>query len=150
MVIKMEKEDIHFNFDEIIEFGALFQQRIFKPYYDLYTGYLSKLQAEALAFVCNNPGKRIKELNLALSIDKQYGSKIVKVLIYEGLITKQESTIDKRNQVLYATEKGIEILGEKVKESNMLFSRKTDNLTKKEKEEMIEAFSKLNNLLTKI
>lgn len=33
---------------EIIEFGVLFKHKVLNSYYDLYSGYLSKLQAEAL------------------------------------------------------------------------------------------------------
>lgn len=146
----MDKENTQFNFDEIIEFGVLFKQKILQPYYDLYTGYLSKLQAEALDFVCNNPGKNIKDLHSTLSIDKQYGSKIVKVLIDEGLIVKEASIKDRRNQVLYPTEKGKNILSEKVRESNELFGHKVDNLSHQEKEEMMKAFSKLHKILSKI
>lgn len=146
----MKKEIIEFNFEEIVEFGVLFKHKVLNSYYDLYSGYLSKLQAEALDFICNNPGKNIKDLNLALSIDKQYGSKIVQVLIAENLIMKENSTVDRRTQVLFPTEHGICFLNKQVEESNKIFTKRSEGLSDEEKLELIKSFSTLNDLLSKI
>ncbi len=138
------------DFDEIIKAGTLFEFKVMNHYYDLYSGKLSRLQAHALAFVCDNPGLLSKDIARMQNVPKQYASQIVKKLLADGLIYNKPGAKDRRTQLLYPTKLGKEVLAEYTAKSNADFLEKTSVLTSDEMEQLVSAFSTLRRLLEKI
>ncbi|NND50597.1 MAG: MarR family transcriptional regulator [Rhizobiales bacterium] len=59
-----------------------------------------------LHFVLRNPGIRVAELLDILKITKQSLGRVLKQLIEEGFIYQREGASDRRQRLLYVTEKG--------------------------------------------
>lgn len=59
-----------------------------------------------LHFVSRNPGIRVTELLDILKITKQSLGRVLKQLVDEGYIDQQTGPLDRRQRLLYATEKG--------------------------------------------
>ncbi|MBS1167353.1 MAG: MarR family protein [Proteobacteria bacterium] len=57
-------------------------------------------------FVMRNPGLRVSDLLDILQITKQSLSRVLKQLIDDGYIEQRPGPIDRRERLLYATEKG--------------------------------------------
>lgn len=63
-------------------------------------------------FVMRNPGLRVSDLLDILQITKQSLSRVLKQVIDEGYIEQRPGPIDRRERLLYATEKGEQLASE--------------------------------------
>lgn len=63
-----------------------------------------------LHFVCRRPGLRVADLLEILNITKQSLARVLRQLIEEGHIIQKTSESDRRERLLYATEKGQHLL----------------------------------------
>lgn len=138
------------DFTDVIACGALFEEKLMGNYYKLYNNELSKLQAQALEYVCNHPGSMAKDIAATLDIPKQYASKIVQKLIQQGLIQSSPSKKDGRVQLLFPTESGLCNLNAHVAQSVQNFSEKLAKLTPEESKQLLTSFSVLKSLLEKL
>ncbi len=64
----------------------------------------------ALFFVCRYPGLRVADLLDILQITKQSLSRVLRELVEKDYIEQQAGLEDKRERLLYATEKGTELM----------------------------------------
>lgn len=142
----MESND----FTNVIACGTLFEEKLMGNYYKLYNNELSKLQAQALDYVCNHPGSMAKDIAVTLDIPKQYASKIVRKLIEQDFIQSNPSEKDGRVQLLFPTESGLRNLNAHVALSVQNFSEKLAILTPEECEQLLTSFSILKSLLEKL
>ncbi len=67
---------------------------------------LGRAHHRAIHFVGRTPGMTVAELLNILRITKQSLSRVLKQLVDEGYIEQREGTADRRQRLLYLTEKG--------------------------------------------
>ncbi len=67
---------------------------------------LGRAHHRVLHFVNRSPGLKVAELLDILKITKQSLARVLKELVDEGWIIQHEGTSDRRQRLLYATEKG--------------------------------------------
>jgi DNA-binding MarR family transcriptional regulator len=60
-------------------------------------------------FVGRNPGMSVAELLAILKITKQSLSRVLSQLVLEGFVRQQKGERDRRQRLLYLTEKGVEL-----------------------------------------
>lgn len=138
------------DFTDVIACGTLFEEKLMGNYYKLYNNELSRLQAQALDYVCNHPGSLSKDIAASLDIPKQYASKIIRKLIQQDFIQSSPSKKDGRAQLLFPTESGLCSLNAHVALSVQNFSEKLAKLTPEESEQLLNSFSILKSLLEKL
>ncbi len=63
----------------------------------------------AIYFVGRHPGTTVSELLAILRITKQSLSRVLGQLVSEGFITQRKGTRDRRQRLLYLTDKGIDL-----------------------------------------
>ena len=63
----------------------------------------------AIYFVGRNPGTTVSELLAILRITKQSLSRVLGQLVREGFISQRQGTRDRRQRLLYLTDKGTEL-----------------------------------------
>lgn len=67
---------------------------------------LTSTQADALEYVVSNPGCKIVDLGIGMSVSHQAACKIIDRLVESGLIKVEQSAQDARAKVLTPTSKG--------------------------------------------
>lgn len=72
---------------------------------------LGRAQHRALHFVVRHPGLRVTDLLAILKITKQSLSRVLKPLIDDAWIENRPGADDRRERLLYPTEKGRELVG---------------------------------------
>ncbi len=112
----------------------------------LNTGY-SLTEAHILNELRHNPNVTATSINEVLQIDEGYLSRVIKKLINLSLITKKQSTEDKRKYYLNLTNKGIEehqILDDL---SSKSVREQIENLNKPQQLELADLMTSITKLL---
>ena len=95
---------------------------------------LQKGQSIYLARICEAPGISMKELCQLLMVDKTATSKVIKKLIGEGLVEKEQDASDKRAYKLFPTQRAKEAYQTIIDEENRLTRQCYEGLDAGEKE----------------
>ena len=70
---------------------------------------MGRAHHRVLHFVGRNPGMSVAELLGILRITKQSLSRVLSQLVEEGVIRQEKGSRDRRQRLLYLTEKGVEL-----------------------------------------
>lgn len=138
------------NCEEVLMAGYLFETKLMDYYYQLYNGELSKLQAQALSIINDCPGIISRDIASALSIPKQYTSKLINHLIELKYAKTEPNPNDGRTQLLYLTPSGKSFLQKHIDLSFEHFSLMISGLSNEEQESLLNAFSTIRNILEKL
>ncbi len=104
---------------------------------------LQKGQSIYLTRICENPGITMKELSQLLMVDKTTTSKVVQKLIAEGLVNKDQDTLDKRSYHLTPTEKTKEVYATIIREENRLTIKCYSGFEKTEQKTVLNLIQKM-------
>lgn len=106
---------------------------------------LSKGQFVYLVRICENPGIIQEQLVEMLKIDRATASRAIKNMEYNGIITKRTDKENKKNKLLYATEKGQELYSFIIRENEHSNSVALEGLTETEITTLVELLNKVKN-----
>jgi len=84
-------------------------------------------------FVHRNPGLTVADLLAVLRITKQSLGRVLKQLLDEGYIVQRAGDLDRRQRLLFATEKGAALIAELVRLQTRRILRATQDLDPAEK-----------------
>ena len=129
---------------------VLFEQKITSYYLDSFKGMFGKVQVEVLIYLYDNAGVRVQKLAEKLNIPKQHASKIVARLEELGLVGGKTDESDKRANLYFLTEQGLELMNRHMEASNQNFEEMLKCLTEKEKEQMMLSMKTMIDLLKKM
>src|SRR5699024_5696017 len=106
---------------------------------------LSKGQFVYLVRIYENPGIIQEQLVEMLKIDRATASRAIKNMENNGLITKKSQKENKKNKLLYATEKGEELYSFIIRENEHSNSVALEGLTETEITTLVKLLDKVKN-----
>lgn len=106
---------------------------------------LSKGQFVYLVRICENPGIIQEQLVEMLKIDRATASRAIKNMEQNGIITKRTDKENKKNKLLYATEKGQELYSFIIRENEHSNSVALEGLTETEITTLVVLLNKVKN-----
>ncbi|MGW7987316.1 MarR family winged helix-turn-helix transcriptional regulator [Staphylococcus shinii] len=106
---------------------------------------LSKGQFVYLVRICENPGIIQEQLVEMLKIDRATASRAIKNMENNGMITKKSEEENKKNKLLYATEKGLKLYSFIIRENEHSNSVALEGLTETEITTLVELLDKVKN-----
>ncbi|PTK58289.1 MarR family transcriptional regulator [Staphylococcus nepalensis] len=106
---------------------------------------LSKGQFVYLVRIYENPGIIQEQLVEMLKIDRATASRAIKNMENNGLITKKSQKENKKNKILYATEKGEELYSFIIRENEHSNSVALEGLTETEITTLVKLLDKVKN-----
>lgn len=106
---------------------------------------LSKGQYVYLVRICENPGIIQEQLVEMLKIDRATASRAIKNMEQNGIITKRTDKENKKNKLLYATEKGQELYSFIIRENEHSNSVALEDLTETEVTILVGLLKKVKN-----
>ena len=105
---------------------------------------LTKGQYLYLVRVVENPGIIQEYLAEMIRVDKTTGNRAVNKLETQGLLTKRTNSTNKKNKQLFATDKGLEIYHEIIKEHRYSEAQAVKQLTKDEQQQLLQLLTKVD------
>lgn len=132
------------------QLGLLFEEKITSFYRESYEGKYGKSQIEVLDYLYEHTLVRGQDIADALHIPKQHASKIILKFEELGFITSSPDLVDKRAKRFCLTEQGKQYVEQHIQESNHHFEELLENLSKQERDEMVNAMKVMNKLLEKV
>ncbi len=114
----------------------------------LNSGY-SLVEAHILSTVYAQPNTTATHLNKELNLDEGYLSRVIKKMLRETLITKEQSTLDKRVYTINLTPKGKAQYQKLDRLSTELVASYIAHLNQDEKIELADLMDRAKFLLTK-
>lgn len=106
---------------------------------------LSKGQFVYLVRICENPGIIQEQLVEMLKIDRTTASRAIKNMEQNGIVTKRIDKENKKNKLLYATEKGQELYSFIIRENEHSNSVALEGLTETEIATLVQLLNKVKN-----
>jgi DNA-binding MarR family transcriptional regulator len=105
-------------------------------------------QFGVLAVLWYQEGVKQQEIALQLKRDKTTITRIIENMINKSLIVKIPDVLDRRNKLVYLTQKGKELQKEMVQSSGLVYYKALENIPDKDLEMCVKLLNKiLNNLL---
>lgn len=98
---------------------------------------------DVLHVIRKNPGITQKEICNALGLDKGAVAKQVSNMENKGYVVRQINPLDKRSQLLYATEKANELKNSKAHVEALFYQWLLEDLTEEETNIFVQALNKL-------
>jgi len=109
----------------------------------------SLTEGRVLYEICNTEECSAKKIRESIIIDEGYLSRILDDFAKRGLIKKTPSSTDKRLRLIVPTEKGRREFSSLNENSNILISQLLENLSKTEREELLNKMEDIRTLLEK-
>jgi DNA-binding MarR family transcriptional regulator len=109
----------------------------------------SLTEGRVLYEICNTEECSAKKIRESIVIDEGYLSRILDNFAKRGLIKKTPSSADKRLRLIVPTEKGRREFSSLNENSNTLISQLLENLSKTEREELLNKMEDIRTLLEK-
>lgn len=108
---------------------------------------LHRGQFAFITMIVENKSISLKDLALSLRVDKTTVTKAVQKLEIVGYITKIQDDYDNRLFHLIATEKGLDLYKDIIREKNQILEKTLKNFSKQDIEQLTTLINKLNNAI---
>ncbi|WBX74928.1 MarR family transcriptional regulator [Tenacibaculum ovolyticum] len=141
----MEINDIN----KIIDFNKRYTRLIGMLQTSFLDSNYSFTEAHILSELSFHPNSSATVINEQLNLDEGYLSRVVKKLKNESLITKTQSSQDKRIYLLSLTEKGEKVYKKLNKLSAELVLSSTEHLDEIERKELANLLERVKDLILK-
>lgn len=135
--------------ENIRKFNRFYANVLGKIDQEIYNQPFPLTEARVITAIHLMKGCTATEVRENLGIDRGYMSRIVQRFEDENIITKQQSTLDKRHYSLFLTEKGFEIYESLVENANREVEKMVQNLPKSDLSKLVTSMQTIESIYSK-
>lgn len=140
--------DINQNVEKIRKFNRFYANLLGKMDQEIYNKPFPLTEARVITEMYVNPGSTATEIRETLGIDKGYMSRIIQRFEDEAVISKQRSSDDKRQYLLYLTDYGEEIYHLLVNHANQEVGKMIQTISDNHLSKLISSMETVEQILS--
>lgn len=140
--------DINQNVEKIRKFNRFYANLLGKMDQEIYNKPFPLTEARVITEMYVNPGSTATEIRETLGIDKGYMSRIIQRFEDEAIISKQRSSDDKRQYLLYLTDYGEEIYHRLVNHANQEVGKMIQTISDNHLSKLISSMETVEQILS--